>query len=172
MHDSFKNWASYYGKLYTNTCGIEAINQRPSLLVDPLLTGTQRKQLNADITISEIIHAINSLKDNTTPGKDLLLSRDLTILLHVEDGKKSADYPESWIILNFLKELLAGFWAKEKVPLDVKETVLRPFLKAIDKDSTNPDYYRPIALLSTVRKIYEQILKTRLHKELEKANFF
>ena len=45
-------------------------------------------------------------------------------------------------------------------------------LKAIDKDATNPDYYRPIAILSTVRKIYEQILKKRLQQVLEEADFF
>ena len=45
-------------------------------------------------------------------------------------------------------------------------------MKAEDKDPTNPDFYRPIALLNIVRKVYEQILKTRLQNNLEEINFF
>ena len=99
-------------------------------------------------------------EDETTSlpvsSSSMNLSRDLTILLHVEDGKKSEDYPESWTILHFLKKVLSGFWNKEKVPMEAKETILRPFLKTEDIDPTNPGDYRPIALLSTVRKVYEQ----------------
>ena len=67
---------------------------------------------------------------------------------------------------------MSNFWKREKVPLKAKETVIRPFLKANDEDPTNPKYYRPIALLSTVRKVYEQIIKKRLQQVLEELNFF
>ena len=44
---------------------------------------SQLSKLN-DITIAELIYAIDSLKDYTAPGQDRLLSRDFTILLHIE----------------------------------------------------------------------------------------
>ena len=45
---------------------------------------SQLSKLNDDITIAELIYAIDSLKDYTAPGQDRLLSRDFTILLHIE----------------------------------------------------------------------------------------
>ena len=68
--------------------------------------------------------------------------------------------------------MIADFWDNERVPRQVKDTVLRPFLKAEDRDPTSPDNYRPIALMSTVRKIYEQILKIRIQNALENIRFF
>ena len=86
-----------------------------------MLTGDRSKQLNAAISTPEVIHAINSLKDYSTPGKDMLLSRDFTILLHVEEGKKGADSPESWVIIDFLREVLVGFGPKKKFPKTLKK---------------------------------------------------
>ena len=57
----------------------------------------------------------------------MLLSRDFTILLHIEEGKKSVDYPESLVIIDFLREVLAKFWTSEKVPKNAKETVYGHF---------------------------------------------
>ena len=127
LHESLKNWASYYRKLYTNTFdrGVKVGNK--PLGKHKLLLGERLKQLNAAISTPEVIHAINSLKDYSTSGKDMLLSWDFTILLHVEEGKKGADYPESLVIIDFLREVLAGFWSKEKVPNDAKETVYGHF---------------------------------------------
>ena len=101
MHESLKNWASYYRKLYTNTFNRGAKHGNQALVKHTLLTGERSKQLNAAISTPEIIHAINSLKDYSTPGKDMLLSRDFTILLHVAEGKKWVDYPESWVITSW-----------------------------------------------------------------------
>ena len=172
LHGCLINWASYYKKLYTSTLKYGPQYSCPRSDRHPLLNEMRSKQLNAEISTSETIYAINTLKDYSTPGKDMLLSRDFTILLHIEEGKKSADYPESWVVIDFLREVLAKFWTSEKVPQNAKETVLRPFLKSLDQDPTNPEYYRPIALLSTVRKIYEQILKKRLPQVLEETDFF
>ena len=81
-------------------------------------------------------------------------------------GKKTESRPESWGIY-YLLELLRGFWIKEEVPLQVEETVTRPFLISNYKDSRKPKFYRPIALPNIVRKLYEQILKVRLQNTLE-----
>ena len=171
LQGCLQNWASYYSNLYNNSFDGNGLDCQ-ALIKSPKLTVSQATRLNADISMSELIRAIDKLKDYSTPGEDMLLSRDFTILLHVEVGKKSEDYPESWNILHFLKNVLSGFWKNEKVRIKAKESILRPFLKAEGKDPTNPKYYRPIALLSTIRKVYEQIIKTRLQRVLEESNFF
>ena len=156
-----ENWASYYSKLYKDTnrhINVELAHKCEF----PILGPKNLALLNEDITLHEVIHAINSLKDYSTPGEDMILSRDLTLLLHMEQGKTTEDYPESWTILRFLWRVISNFWNIGRVPWQLKQTILRPFLKAEDKDPTNPDFYRPIALLNIVRKVYEQILKTRL----------
>jgi len=127
---------------------------------------------NKDIEMSEMILAVDTFQDYTTPGNDTILSRDFTVLLHIEEGTKSEDNEQGWVILNFLLGVLKSFWQNGNMPKQAKETVIRPFLKSEDEDPTNPKFYRPIALLSTVRKVYEQILKNRLQNALEDIKFF
>ena len=171
LQGCLENWATYYSKLYKNTNNLQSCDVS-TIQSNPTLSLKNTAHLNDDITLQEIIHAINSLKDYSSPGDDMILSRDFTILLHMEQGKKTEDYPESWVILRFLWKVISNFWINGKVPKQVKQTVIRPFLKAENKDPTNPDFYRPIALLNIVRKVYEQILKTRLQNELEEIQFF
>ena len=171
LHGCLENWASYYSKLYKKTNN--QLNADLAVIQGNTKLGPKNLELlNEDITLHEIIHAINSLKDYSTPGDDMILSRDFTVLLHMEPGKTTEDYPESWTILHFLWRVISNFWTNGRVPQQVKQTVIRPFLKAEDKDPTNPDFYRPIALLNIVRKVYEQILKTRLQNNLEEIKFF
>ena len=47
----------------------------------------------------------------------------------------------------------------------------QPFLKSQEKDATDPVFYRPIALLSVIRKVCEQILKSRRQTALEIKSF-
>ena len=126
----------------------------------PVLTDQHLKMLNKDIEMCELILAVDTFQDYTTPGSDTILSSDFTVLLHIEEGKKSEDNEQGWVILNFLLEVLKSFWQNGNMPKQAKETVIRPFLKSEEEDPTDPKFYRPIALLSTVRKVYEEILKT------------
>ena len=172
LHDCLDAWADYYERLYKNVSTQRTFDLSTTIGKGPTLDDQQNSSLNADITMADIIHAINSLNDYTTPGSDMIINRDFTILLHMDAGKTANDYPESWTILQFLFQMIVGFWKKGSVPSQVKGTVLRPFLKADDKDPTDPDYYRPIALISVVRKVYGQILKRRLLDALENVKFF
>jgi hypothetical protein len=46
-----------------------------------------------------------------------------------------------------------------------KSTVI--MIKKSEKDNTNPNSYRPISLLSSVSKIFEKIIYTRLINHLD-----
>ena len=49
----------------------------------------------------------------------------------------------------------------------MKRTILRPFFKGQDKDTTDSSNYRPISLLNTLMKLFEGLIKRRLVKKLE-----
>ena len=81
LQGCLKNWVSYYTKLYTNSSkDLEYDGQ--TLINHPKVTGIQLERLNAEITIPEMIYAIDTLKDYSTAGEDMILSRDFTVLLH------------------------------------------------------------------------------------------
>ena len=136
LHESLENWAAYYSELYKYRS--DNLNYDSEIYRYPTLTDTQIGNLNVDICVAEIIHAINSLKDYSTPGEDNLLGRGFTILLHLEPGQKSDDNVEGWTIINFISKVISDFWQKGRIPQELKETILRPILKSGDKDPTNP----------------------------------
>ena len=96
------------------------------------------------------------------------MSNDLLELL---DTNKDSENWKNVEIIKFIHKMLQNLWETEKVPESFKETILRPFLKNKDKDSTNPENYRPVSLLNVLMKIYEHIIKERLTKFLEDINY-
>ena len=76
-----------------------------------------------------------------------------------------------WNILYFIEKMLNLFWEKETVPAQFKESIIRPFLKP-GKNPRKRENYRPVSLLNVFMKLYEQIIKERLVKVLEKISFF
>ena len=72
-------------------------------------------------------------------------------------------------MFKYIQKILNGFW--RNVASDLKQSVTKPFLKDSDKDPTEQQNYRPISLLNSMMKAYEQIIKCRLMGLLEK-NFF
>ena len=116
-----------------------------------------------------MILAINTLKDHKAPGEDNILNNDLTILLHT-DPEEPQFAQINRELLQSIHEVLSSFWTAEKVPSALKKSILRPFLKDSDKDSTDPENYRPISLLNTLMKLYEGMIKRRLVHKLENEN--
>ena len=68
---------------------------------------------------------------------------------------------------NMLFNLIEVFWKFEKIPVDLKRVILRPFLKNTDKNEHDPKNYRTISLLNSFFKLYEAIIHSRLMKKLE-----
>ena len=59
------NWAAYYQKLYKTTSNHLSFDL-VTIQGNPTLNPKNASQLNDDITLNEIIHAINSFKDYST----------------------------------------------------------------------------------------------------------
>ena len=165
--ECLKNWVNFYTKLYRGpqvktSLKISNYPQVTKITSETLTT------LNGIIIDDEVVQSINTLKDYCSPGADKLLSRDFTILLHDLEGKYYR-----WHTIWFIREVLNKFWKEETVPANLKETVIRPFLKPNKKnDPYKRENYRPISLLNVLMKIYEQIIKQRLVPVLENIKFF
>ena len=96
----------------------------------------------------------------------MIATDDLTILLHTDPENPEFLLKNKDILFSILS-LISSFWSKEKVPPPLKKSILRPFLKGGDVDSTDPSNYRPISLLNTIMKLYEGLIKCRLVRKLE-----
>ena len=112
--------------------------------------------LNDDFSMSELNHAIASSKC-TTPGKDGISNTFIKQL-----PSKARSY--LLIIFNMI-------WHFSVCPTSWKEAVLIPVLKP-GKDPSDPKSYRPIALTSTMCKLMERMVNSRLVWYLENHNLF
>ena len=75
---------------------------------------------------------------------------------------------ESTDLLKYVHKVISSFWEQETVPCNLKEVLLRPFIKDNTKDVHDPSNYRTISLLNTLLKIYEGIIHKRIVSFLEK----
>ena len=149
------NWAQYCQDLYYGH-NDENISHVP----------IENESLDSPIEFSEFLVAVTSLKRNKAPGKDRITNEDVKLLL----PQDSVDFEFgtfSEMALNMLFNLIEVFWKFEKIPVDLKRVILRPFLKNIDKDEHDPKNYRTISLLNTFFKLYEAIIHRRLIRKLE-----
>ena len=122
--------------------------------------------MDSPIEFSEFLAAISSLKRNKAPGKDRKTNEDIKLLMPQEfDDCEFLTFSET--ALNMLFNLIEAFWKFEKIPVDLKRAILRPFLKNIDKDEHDPKNYRTISLLNSFFKLYEDIIHRRLMNKLE-----
>lgn len=102
-------------------------------------------------TIVELNSAISSRRDST-PGLDYISYK---MLKHLSSQSKLV-----------LLDILNLLWEHNLIPMDWKVDCLVPILKP-NKDKSNFDSYRPIALTSCMGKIFEQLLKQRLEHFIE-----
>ena len=109
---------------------------------------------NINITLDEIVEAIDELRNNAASGPDGITA----ILL-----KKCK---------NSLAAALTTFWNKcmevGKIPSSLKSSIIPPIHKGGNKsDAAN---YRPVALTSHIIKIYEKVIRNRLANHLDRNN--
>lgn len=110
---------------------------------------------NYPITMKELKHVLKK-SGNTAVGFDQI---HYLMLKHLTES--NLKYILDFYNLIYLNDLFPEIW---------KIACILPILKP-DKDATNPNNYRPIALLSCLCKILEKIINKRLMWYLEKNNF-
>ena len=126
----------------------------------------ENESLDSPIEFSEFLAAVSSLKKHKAPGKDRITNEDIKLLLPQESHDCDV-LTFSDMALNMLFNIMEMFWNFEKIPVDLKRVILRPFLKNIDKDEHDPKNYRTISLLNSFFKLSEAIIHRRLMKKLE-----
>ena len=110
------------------------------------------KAYNANFSMKELKTALNS-KKNTAPGADTI---------HYEMIKQLPE-KEKFTVL----KLMNKSWDEGKLPDQWKEATIIPFLKP-NKDSNDPQSYRPISLTSAICKTMETMVNNRAKKILDK----
>lgn len=106
------------------------------------------------INVEETLQHINSLKNKNSSGWDEISNNLL---------KKSAD-----IIATPLTHLINLSFENGVFPEQLKKTIIKPVFKR--DDSTDANNYRPIALLSSISKIFEKAMCSRLNSFLQAKN--
>jgi len=130
-----------------------AESARPQDYINP--TNTDFDHLNDNFTLTELKQAIDSLKNNSSPGKDDI---PYEFLKHTPNKVKK-------ILLIFYNTI----WETGIAPKEFSHSIALPILKK-DKDPTLPNSYRPICLTPTISKLMEILVNNRLKWALEKNN--
>ena len=110
---------------------------------------------NDPINEAEITEAIKKLKNNKSPGRDLILNERL---------KSTSD-----TLLTVLKNLFNLVFETGIIPEIWTTGIIKPLYK--NKGSpTDPSNYRPVTLLSCVGKLFTAVINTRLQNCITDKN--
>ena len=139
-------WKEYYENIFKTT---DLPDYQPPSNASPI------SSFDKPLTIVEVQSAINSVsshKRHKAPGFDEITNEDLRFINNINPS----------IIFIILKNI----WETEKCPLEFKRCLIhvipKPSKAKTRKDHRFQKNYRPIALLSTLRKLYEIILTDRI----------
>lgn len=119
----------------------------------PKLQDEDRDLLDADISETEVLQAMNSLQNNKTPGPD-----GFPIEYYKTFSKKLLTP-----IVNMIKEALEN----KKLP-DSLEIATLTLLPKPGKDKQKCDSYRPLSLLNADYKILSKLIALRLEDVIPK----
>ncbi|KAI8517131.1 hypothetical protein Bbelb_057120 [Branchiostoma belcheri] len=115
---------------------------------------TQNELSTIQLSVEEVYNVLHGLRTNKAPGPDGIPNRLL---------KEAAP-----VISASLCELFNFSLATGHFPREWKQSNISPVHKKGDK--TDPNNYRPIALLPTVAKVLERLVHNRLYKYLTDNN--
>jgi len=104
-------------------------------------------EYNNNLTSAELNHVLNLVKDSA-PGRDKVV---YSMITHLNQDA-----------LMILLNLFNSIWCEQVVPTDWKESLLIPILKP-GKIKSSKNSYRPIALTSTLAKIFEKCILVRIN---------
>ena len=111
--------------------------------------------INEDFVFHEMEICIRQCKKNKSPGQDKI---------HYEMIQNLPKYSKKTIL-----QLYNQTWANGQLPENWKHAIILPFLKE-NKEASDPNSYRPIALTSTLCKLMERLITNRLTWFLETNN--
>lgn len=107
------------------------------------------------ITWQEVLNKITLLKNNTATGAD-----NISVEL-LKSKKKEICKPLAYLFNLFLEQ--------NYIPPEFKHSVITPIYKN-SGDTSDPNNYRPISVISNIAKLFEKCIYTRLYNYLTNRN--
>uniref|UniRef100_A0A9J8AIQ2 Reverse transcriptase domain-containing protein n=1 Tax=Cyprinus carpio carpio TaxID=630221 RepID=A0A9J8AIQ2_CYPCA len=149
--DINKRFMEFFADLYKSKTSVssEVISDFLRSLSLPKLSEADQEILNADITIQELMDAINAFPNGKAPGPDGF---------SFEFYKKYADK-----IVPLMLRMFNHSFIKQEFPSSLYSANISLLLKK-GKDETDVSSFRPISLLNSDLKVFTKILATRLNK--------
>lgn len=136
----------------------ETLFPQPSVPPDPRIyqrtAPTSDKDVESPFTMQELVMALESVNAKSAPGKDGITWQMLRNLN--EHGKMQ------------LLEEINKVWLSGEIPAEWKHSVVSPIPKP-GKPAVSISNLRPISLTSTLSKLLERMVLTRLNYHLEEA---
>ena len=149
-----KFWTRYLEMKFANSSSIPCGHSRMHLYssLKRIKSKPCDSNMDKDLTKSEVCLAIRTLKNMKTAGMDEITNEDIKLIENIRPG----------IIHTALQKL----WMNETSPSEFQQSLVHLFPKpgkpGKPRDLRLQKNYRPIALLSTFRKLYEVILSSRI----------
>ena len=153
--DYLNFWKKYleitFGSAANNTDNHKPRNSSNWMLENKKSDSSQ-SELDKPLAGSEVGLAIKTLKNMKAAGLDEITNEDIKLIENLKPG--------------LIHAVLQKFWKDEKCPVEFCQSILhlipKPGKPGKTKDLRLQKNYRPIALLSTFRKLYEIILSSRI----------
>ena len=159
-------WTGYLEKTFERTTNRFARetwdSSHPLLKLHPNEPSSQ-SSLDKPLTKAEVFMAIKTLKSMKAAGLDEITNEDIKLIENLRPG--------------LIHTVLLKLWEEENCPLGFRQSLLhlisKPGKPGKRRDLRLQTNHRPIALLSSFRKLYEVILSSRIlkHVSLNQSQF-
>ena len=115
----------------------------------------QNQPINEEFSMDELQEAIKNTKANSAPGGDTI---SYSMIKELPDKANKQ-------LLNLFNEI----WKEGTLPREWKHAIITPVRKP-EKEQSDPTSYRPISLTSSLCKVLEKMITSRLQWYLESNN--